>query len=30
MQRFKNFVTKNAERIAQAAVCTAIAVNLVA
>jgi len=28
MQRIKNFVTKNAERIAQAAVCTAIAANL--
>ncbi len=29
MQRFKNFVTKNAERIAQAAICTAIAANLI-
>lgn len=28
MLRFKNFVTKNAEHIAQAAVCTAIAASL--
>lgn len=27
MSNLKNFVTKNAERIAQAAVCTAIAAN---
>lgn len=30
MLRFKSFVTKNAERIAQVAVCTAIAANLLA
>lgn len=28
MQRIKTFVTKNAEHIAQAAVCTAIAASL--